>query len=346
MSFFVRDNLGQQPGQPGTAFSASPDIILAGAQPALDPAQFATPAGYATDYGGVVVQAQPNFVYLRALGTGAPPQSGRAWLFYTDSALALWPSQWRGDMIEVAGNPANYQAVTASAQDQVCQPDLPFVWMPPFEQPGSHYCMISWWESPPAEPPTSPVEGLPAFTTFDALVTFVLDHPQMGWRNVVDVSQAGPDWTQTTSLTGPTPAQPFLIGVQCHDMPTDGAFSFMVPGPTPDIPTIVMPASGRQPILNPDFQCMAMVSDWPSGAQSSITLNYWQGATAPPQGATITVILTIPAEQASTELTERVRAERPDLLHRPAAMAAGEGTEKTEERLSEGIVIGAVTYRF
>jgi len=362
-SFYVRDALGDQPGRPGTgAFSTCPDIIPAGVTPAPDPAQFTTAAGYATDYGGPVFLNQANFVYLRALSTGAPPANGRAWLYYTDSALALWPSQWRSDGIEVAGNPVNYQPVSATAQDQVCVTDLPFVWTPAPLPGNDHHCMIGWFENNPSNPPTSPVAGLGNFTSFEQLLTFILDNPHMGWRNVVEVSKLGPTWSQTSAITGPTPAAPFVIGVEGNNLPTDAGFSFMVPGPTPGIAPVIMPSGGGWvPISSPNFQDTVKVTDWPAGARSSITVNFKQGATVPPAGSSLTVVLSVPAATLGASVADRVRKDRPDLVKRsqpepparslrPGAPARGGGREPGGDRgqtaPTEHVTIGAVTYRF
>lgn len=249
---FVRDQLGQLPNQPGTTFSMSPDIITSGAQPAPDASQFVTPDGYATDFGANVILNQPNFVYLRALNTDpAIPTTGRAWFYYTESDLALWPTKWRSDSILVDGNAQNYQDIAAAATNQACQPNSPFVWTPPLPASNTHYCCVSWMENPPvSSPPQDPILKLPPFATFDDLVNFILSHPNMGWRNEMNVAGLGATWSLTTNIAGPASGEPFLVGVQCTNMPTDGQISFSIPGPIPSIPAIIVPMS---PIQKPEL---------------------------------------------------------------------------------------------
>ena len=296
--FFVRDNLGQTPGQQGTSWSSCPDIILQGLQAASDPTVFTTPAGYATDYGSTVYAQMPpvqNFVYLRALNTSASastetPVTGRAWFYWVESDLALWPTNWNTGSIAVAGNPANYQDIAATANGQVVIPNLPYLWSPPPPNTGTHYCCVSWIESPPSAQPQNPVLAFGYMGTFDALVNFVLSNPNMGWRNTADV-QGQLTWSYSTNITGPAEPGTFWVGIQCTNMPTDGQLGFSIPGPNPSIPPII---SNMGAITNPNMYNSVMINNWPGGAQSSITVDYKQGAAAPPQGANVTVTLMVP----------------------------------------------------
>ena len=306
--FFVRDNLGQQPGQQGTSWSSCPDLILMGLQPAQDPTVFTTPTGYATDYGSTVYAQNPpvqNFVYLRALNTGAAspqaPVTGRAWFYWVESDLALWPMNWNATLITVAGNPANYQDLSATSNNQVVIPNLPFLWGPPPPVSGQHYCVISWIESPPSQQPQNPVLSIGTLGTFDALVNFVLSNPNMGWRNTADVS-AQLTWSYSTNITGPTQPGAFWVGVQCTNMPTDGQIGFSIPGPNPSIPPII---SNMGPITNPNMYNSVMINNWPGNSQSSITVDYKQGATAPPKGANVIVTLMVPKPGMSEETFAR-----------------------------------------
>jgi hypothetical protein len=293
-TFFVRDYLGQQPGQQGAAWSTSPDVVLAGAVP-TQASQYTTPQGYATDYGAMIYINRANFIYPRALSLGGAT-TGRAWLFWAQSDLALWPQNWRSDQITVGGEAVNYQPITASADGAIAVVDQPFEWTPPSPAAGQHYISILWIEDTPANPPVNPVAGLPPFPTFDDLANFVLSHDNMGWRDSVAVNGQAPTWSQVIPITGPSPATPFYVGLQCKNMPTDGQVGFVVPGPSPSIPPVIMP---MQPIRNPNMTFMVQVNDWPSGAQSAATLYYQQGATPPPPGASLSLVMAIPAADST-----------------------------------------------
>lgn len=322
LGFFVRDELGQLPNQTSANWASSPDIIFQGVQPAPNPAVFTTTAGYAIDYGANVSmgippkQSPPNFIYLRALNTNPNASSGaqitgRAWFYFVESDLALWPQNWRTDEITVAGNNQNYQDIVATAANQICQPLQPYIWTPPALASGTHYCGVSWIENAPVNPPQNPVIQIGALASFDALVSFVLANPNMGWRNTTDVAGVGPTWSQTVNITGPAQASVFNVGIQCKNMPTDGQVSYAIPGPNPSIPPIVLP---MQQIPNPNWSSTVQVSNWPGGAQSSITINYQQGATPPPTGANISISLTVAASNLSDSTVRLAMRARPELV--------------------------------
>jgi hypothetical protein len=85
---------------------------------------------------------------------------------------------------------------------------------------------------------------------------------------------------------------------------------------------------------------MVEVSDWPAGAQSSITVNYQQGATPPPANARITVTLILLAHQLSSATLQLARAAASAPLRKMALRG------DTDFAPSEVCVIGAMTYRF
>lgn len=94
-------------------------------------------------------------------------------------------------------------------------------------------------------------------------------------------------------VTGPTPAQAFMIGVQCVNIPTDGQVAFSVASPQPPIPAVNVP---RTPITSPQMMLSVQIDDWPAGAQSTVTVDYWPGATPPPAGSSIQVVMFVIAQ--------------------------------------------------
>jgi hypothetical protein len=293
--FFVRDNLGQVPNQQGVCWSSSPDIIFNGTTAQQNPSLYTTAAGYATDYGATVYLQTPNYVYLRALNTNPTgPVAGRAWFYFVESDLALWPQNWRGfngDCVSVAGNPVNYQKIMANTNGEVCIAGLPYIWTPPPLASGTHYCAVNWIDNSLNDPGVNPVSTFGNMGSFDALVAFVLAHPNMGWRNTSDVSGLGLTWSQTTNITGPATPGQFNVGVQCTNMPTDGLLGFDIPPPATGGSGVTFPLA---PIPQPNYQGSVKITDWPANATTSITVNYKQGATPPPAGSNIVVTLTTP----------------------------------------------------
>jgi hypothetical protein len=198
--------------------------------------------------------------------------------------------------VKVSGVQMNYQSISATAANQVCVTTQPYEWTPPpfhaGHSGGDHYCCISWMENAPvSSPPRSPLLQIPNFANFNDLANFVCSHPNMGWRNTVDISQAGPTWEQTSSITGATNGGQISIGVQCVNMPTDGHVGYTVPGrPNGSFPTI---STGQLPIYTPDASFTQPVN-WPANYATGITISYWQGATKPPAGASIAAVVILP----------------------------------------------------
>jgi hypothetical protein len=355
IGFFVRDNLGQVPNQTGSSWSSCPDIIFAGATPPPNPAQYTTAASYATDYGSNIyasVPPSPNYVYVRALNTNpaasaTTPITGRAWYYWVESDLAMWPQNWNSYLTTVAAQPINYQDIVTTANNQVVMCDLPFIWSPPPPATNTHYCAVLWIENTPVNPPQNPVAQIGAFNTFNDLVNFVLAHPNMGWRNTTNVGSLGYTWTQTTAVTGPAQAPGlFYLGIQCNNMPTDGQLGYQIPGPTPNIAPIV---SNLTPISNPNMLNLVPITGWPANAKSSITIDYKQGATTPPTGANVVVTLIIP-NSSMTKETHAMLAAAPDYLKLSvsAELVHNRNSVVELEAVDDifGAVIGTMTYGF
>ena len=184
--FFLRDALGNGPTSPGGgAWTLSPDIIPAGVQPLADPSVLVTRAGYNSEEGRPLQDGSANFVYVRALNLGSGAATARIWLFHTDASLALRPQNWGAEGIRTGGAPVNHVEVTASSANQIVLANPPFQWTPAPAR--SHYCLIAIAENAPLSSPPSPPLPQQAFESFDALAAFIRAHPNMAWRDVVEI---------------------------------------------------------------------------------------------------------------------------------------------------------------
>ncbi|MDF2627838.1 MAG: hypothetical protein K0R39_1669 [Symbiobacteriaceae bacterium] len=331
---FLRSYIGQQPGQNAGGWSASPDIILYGTQPANDPTIFTNSANYNTDYGSTVYLNQINYVYVRGFNNTTAAETARIWLYYTRSDLALWPSNWWSSNIQMQGANLNYTTMEASS-NQIGVTNPPFLWTPPtLGGNNTHYCVVAFAENPPlSSPPQSPAPTGYMGTTQD-LANYILSTPNMAWRNTIDVSQNTPTWQQVTNITGPTEGGLLQIGIQCTNMPNDAYVSFNVPGPDAQN-TINVP---KMQISNGNL-ALSLPVTWPAGFSSSIQISYWQGSQTPQKGATITPTLWIPQTQVSYELQASTR-------HRPVHVFAFESPKMLYLAPTKMYVIGAVPYRF
>lgn len=349
--FFVRENIGQtvDGGQDPSQWSASPDIILCGTTAPPNTTDFTTPQGYATDYGNVVYMNQVNYVYLRALNATTSAATGRAWFYYTESDLCLWPSKWMSANILVDGIGINNQKIIATGGNQVCVSG-PFLWTPPsFHQGHSgddHYCLVSWMENPPLQdPPWTPTTNLPELFEFEDLLNFILDHPNMGWRNTVDISGHGPSWQKSTAITGARNGAQIYVGVEWKNLPSGkggGTISYSIPGNADGMNPPTINTDPPIPISLPTSNSTVPL-DWADGFSSTITISYTQGTVAPPKGAWIAALVILPTDQLKRETLERVRQLQPERL-RQLKMVDALGHETGIE--GEGVIVGSTQYRF
>ena len=98
--------------------------------------------------------------------------------------------------------------------------------------------------------------------------------------------------TWSVPITGPSPATPFWVNVQCFNIPTDGMLGFSVTCQSQGVQPVNVPI---QHITNPNEMLGVQVTGWPAGAQGEVTVYYQPGATPPPSGASIQVSVTVPA---------------------------------------------------
>lgn len=285
--FFLRHYMGQTPGTSSTNWTASPDIIPNNTVPA-DVSQLVTQAGYNTEPPSTITLNQSNYVYVRGLNTSLNQINVRLWLYYAQSNVVQWPQGWGSSGILVGAIPQNYQEITVAAKTIAAAP-LPFVWTPqPFTN-GDHYCLVAFSENPMSENPIVSPKPSIAFNTWNDLASYVIHTPNMAWRNTIAVSSATPDWQITLPIAGAEGGGDFSVGFACSQMPTDGFLQVEVPGPDADN-TINFP---KTQIPKPNYSLMSMVT-WPPKFNSSITINWWKGATNPPTGANITSLTAYP----------------------------------------------------
>lgn len=297
---YLRHYLGQTPDgrSSSQAWTDSPDIILTGTQPAVDPTIFTTRESYAREQPNTVDNDQLNYVYLRGLNTTAGRLDARLWLYWAQSNAVLWPQDWKpgGIFVNDPEKPQNWIDVTGLDPNAIGVSTPVFHWQANSPVAGAHFCMIAFAENPPLSlPPRSP-KPAGSMGSWDQLAAFVQAHPNMAWRNTIDVSGAGPTWTQTAPLDGAEDGGEFQVGLKFKDMPTDGWIAFNVPGYDAGS-SVVMPDPPDQKYRIPKSNGSILVSlDWRKGFRSSISVSYWQGATPPPQGANITPVVGVMAE--------------------------------------------------
>jgi hypothetical protein len=292
---FLRHFMGDAPGAGGAGqgMSDSPDIILPGDTP-VDPAALVTPLSYGTELGDTLLVGPGvvNYVYVRGLNATAGALAARLWLWYVDADALQWPQKWMSQGIYVDGVAQNWVVASAQNPDQIVVGDaFAGVSLP---APRDHYCMVAIAENPPLSQPAAP--PLPGdFPTLDDFEAWVEQNPNVAWRDAVSQPGSPATWTWVTQISGPPKAGPLMLGVACRDMPVGSRFRFVVPaGTTPDGSPFAGCDSGPMPIADPNETFFLPIS-WPAGVLAGMTVYWWADGTSPPEGASISPAVTVPA---------------------------------------------------
>jgi hypothetical protein len=358
---FLRDYLGQTPTgtNTGQGWTSSPDIIPYGQNPATDTSIFTSPDGYANPFSSEVFVGQNNWLYVRALNATSGPVAGRFWLYYTSGNAVLWPQNWERGGIEVRGIGQNWVDAQAQTPNEVVVGAAPFLWKPPAES--KHYCLIAFAENPPlSSPPESPAPT-GYMNTWDQLGQYVISHPNMAWRNTVDVKRDTPTWQYQVPITGADEGGMFYCGIKMTTMPTDAFFSFSVLGPDnrttgPNQDSIIIP---RTQIVDPN-QSFTIPITWPQNYATTMQISFWKGATTPAFGSTIEAQVVVPVnrsiktmpslaeamERSYSRAERRIRADEwPAGLRRPQPVMAYESGAMLQGSKIYAHVIGSVPFR-
>jgi hypothetical protein len=267
---------------PGEGWTDCPDIWPSPANKLPDPTILVTQ--YGNDSPSQVTQQVDNYVYVRAKNTSNGPVTARVWLYWVnasgDPSLILWPQHW-------GQNGLTPQHFDISAQNLG---DITYTGGPPANQTfildgtvltGSHYCLVTYLEEPPQNPPLDP-RPTNVFQSMDDLAAYFVSHPNVGWKNTSWVTVPQPTWQWNIAVPGPAAGGTFLAGIQCTNMPTDGKYSVVMQGPSGgSIDTGPNPC----PITVPDMGFVVPIT-WPANYSSTMVVTYYQGPTVPTGGIT------------------------------------------------------------
>lgn len=285
---FIRDDLGQQPGQASAGWSACPDVLFSGRFP-TDPNQYTTAASYATRTASDVFLGVDNYVYLRGLNTNSGPQASNMFFYYTESDLMLWPKNWRSENITVSGAIQNWSPLEASSGGAVAVTAEPLIWTPPLlhGSPYDHYCVIAWADN--SGTPTPPDLGTYSqFSSCDQLAAFVQAHPNMGWRNTNDIYGTPAQQTYSTGLHLQDKGGIVNLAISFIAIPNDGTFNVILQG-TDKSNTII-----KQGLKISDYQGGFNVQglSYPRNFNTSVQVEWFKGPTDPTPAAQVEISLT------------------------------------------------------
>jgi hypothetical protein len=236
-NLFVRDDLTDVGAIPSGArtYWTCPDIIPNRLVAVPDPqATFGTPQSYATSPGLDILPSQNNYIYLRAknLYTGGAA-SGQVALYWCKSSLFMNTGLWSTQSIPAVTGPT--APIAAATTGAIAVAQSAFLWLAPPQPNNYHYCLIARLIT---DTPPNPDPIPPNFSSDAAYVAWVLNNPQVAFRNVTISSAATPSrqFTYFIENTNDTDEQ-YLIIADCTNLPNGSTVSFSCAagGPTPPI---------------------------------------------------------------------------------------------------------------
>lgn len=160
-NIYLRSNLqsdGTIPEQ--GSYHESPDIFSNGTEPLLDfETVLADPENYKVQPADHSITTRDNYCYLRCRNNTENVITGaKAQLFYTQSAVVLWPENWKPMNVDVKQTTLNdFKDIQPGAIGVV---ERPFIWeKPPAPETKNHYCMIGRLETPASPNPIPDVKN-------------------------------------------------------------------------------------------------------------------------------------------------------------------------------------------
>jgi hypothetical protein len=284
---FLRHYMGDSPGQAygNQGLSNSPDIILNGTSPVIDPTTLTTQASYNTyppDTLYVGSQAT-NYLYVRGLNVTSGPMDARLWLWYAEPNMLLWPQNWISNTIWVNGLQQNWSNVHSTGPNQIIVSDAFAVVSP--AKPQDHYCTIAISEYPRYDPPEPPFPGY--FSDINAFAAWIQANPNAAWRNTIDQPINQASWNWMSQINGPDDPGQLNVGIQCQNMPVGSQFQFTVPaGTTAKGETWPGLDSQVRTVQTPN-DAISLQTTWPGGVLAGMNITWWANGTTPQTGATI-----------------------------------------------------------
>lgn len=297
---FLRYALNQIPRSPDMGYfdksflwTSSPDICPK-TEPLFDTNPLAN--SYNSDTPHTVNLGQPNYIYVRGLNTSSDRITSRIWLYYApnndnDNDNALSPQNWKSnDIINSRGNNQNYVEVTADYSKQIIVTDPYFLWTPPTTQEAELF-LVAIAENPPlSNPPKSPLPTT-SFKNWNELGSFVMNNPNMAWKNILLKKDDVPQWTQTISVTGNKEGGMLGIGFICDGVPTDSFVSVTILGPDQENSFLLPKTRMAEPRM---VHIRNVV--WPPGFPTIATINWWKGKTDCPKSA-VKICVVVPTKE-------------------------------------------------
>ena len=266
------DDTGSVPYTGGT-WTNSPDIIPNGTTVVANPATAFGGSNYNSDQGQPTVFEQQNYFYMRAKNLATGPETGSFFLYYCPQNLFLFPSLWTNNQLSTSSGKTSV-AVSAAKTGDIVVTGEPFTYIPTNQ---IHSCLIGRLVTP-QNPNPLPQDG--DFATMADLATYIVNHPDMAWRNVVLVNANIPTFTNTfqidtTSMT-PGTSGTFLIGISFTNLTVGSQLAFSAGTPIPSGPDqgkVIQLTQTAVTQNNGSLGTSYLVI--PAGYKTNVSFSYW-----------------------------------------------------------------------
>ncbi len=264
---YMRDHLGDTGQIPASgAWTCSPDIIPNGTALIQNPVNTLTET-YNSDIGKPTSLMNQNYFYVRGKNLSPGPQTAKFELYYCPQHLFLFPSFWMENQLSTSDGQKQISASVPAANDIVV-PDQPFTNLPVSQE---HHCLIGRVITDKHPNP------LPAnITDMTALSKYILDNPNMSWRNVVLVQKDIPTFTHYFDLDVGNADCRILLGIRCNNITVGSSVAFSCGTPIPS-----GPHQGKYielvetKVTQPDMFLGQEEFYFPAGYKSNISYSYW-----------------------------------------------------------------------
>jgi len=251
----------------------SPDIIPYGSQPVQHPKD--TFANFGQDFGVNIRLREDNYIYARGLNNAPGAASGKAYLYYADGSMILWPKMWAQHPI-LTDQKKDYIDISSGATGQNWIADTPFRWRPE-TAPNDHFCIISRVETAAHPNP------IPDIIKISDLAAFLCNNRGFAWRNVTTVMGSPPELNVPVLYEQGPEAHYMYVILECSKLPIGSSIAFTcgTPGPEP-----LLTLQKTNITTYPNFFAGVM-STVPAGFTSYVTYSFWSNNLPVPADASI-----------------------------------------------------------
>lgn len=264
LGIFLRDYFGEpvSNGSTGSGWTLSPDIVLYGTAVMPSTDVLGQQANYGKDYSNDTTLGEINHIYVRGYNTNPGPQTSRVYFYSVDCAVVLLPSQWSPYTFSFNGQLQNWLDITAAQQGDIAFSVAPLSWQPSSAYP--HYCVVAWVDNT-ASPMPPDLSTFGNFASQNDLGTFIVGHPNMGWRNIVAAKTPAAFMNAQTRVTGFTAGGQVTVSLVMKNIAVDpnATIQFTLVNSDNSI-------SYNSPVQPINTNTFSQTIDWPANAPDPI----------------------------------------------------------------------------